>query len=70
MNTTHTMENSRSQTSTKATAANEITRVGVYAIAISSGLIGCWATACLVAGTISSGGPFGLISNFIRAIIG
>jgi hypothetical protein len=70
MNTTHTMENSSSQAQTKATVTNEISKVGIYAIAISSGIIGCWATACLVAGTISSGGPVGLISNFVKAIIG
>jgi hypothetical protein len=64
------MENSSSQAQTKATVTNEISKVGIYAIAISSGIIGCWATACLVAGTISSGGPVGLISNFVKAIIG
>jgi len=70
MNTTHTMEKTRSQTHTKATVTTEISKVGVYAITISSGIIGCWAVACLVAGTISSGGPFGLVSNLVKAIIG
>ena len=77
MNTTHTMGKTRSQSHVKATVTNEIStvineisKVGVYAITISSGIIGCWAVACLVAGTISSGGPFGLISNLVKAIIG
>ena len=72
MNTIHAAEKTRSQSHAKATATvtTEISKVGVYAITISSGIIGCWAVACLVAGTISSGGPFGLISNLVKAIIG
>jgi len=70
MNTTQTMENAKSQSNAIATVNNEISKVGVYAIAITSGVIGCWATVCLVAGTISSGGPVGLITNFVKAIIG
>jgi hypothetical protein len=64
------MEKNRSQAQAKATVTNEISKVGVYAIAISSGIIGCWATACLVAGMISSGGPVGLVSNYVSAVIG
>jgi len=70
MNTTPTMDQSSSQVNVKADAVTEISKVTVYAIGISAGVIGCWATACLVAGTISSGGPFGLISNFVKSFIG
>jgi hypothetical protein len=70
MNTTHTMEQSSSQAKTKANASSEISKVSVTAIAISAGIIGCWATACLFAGTISSGGPLGLVQNLISTIIG
>ncbi|MCK5516779.1 MAG: hypothetical protein KAI39_07890 [Desulfobulbaceae bacterium] len=51
-------------------AGVEVSKVGVYAIAFSAGLIGCWSVACLVAGTINSGGPVGLITNFIKSFIG
>ena len=53
-----------------ASANDEIGRVGMAAIGITSGLIGCWAVACLIAGTISSGGPVGLIANFFSALAG
>ncbi len=48
----------------------ELSKVGVGAIGITSALIGCWATACLIAGMISSGGPVNLVSNFVSAVIG
>ncbi len=70
MNTTPTMEKERSQVKTGTDAVTEVSKVSVYAIAISAGLIGLWATVCLFAGTLSSGGPFGLISNLVKAITG
>lgn len=48
----------------------ELNKVGVHAVTISSAVIGCWAVACLASGIISSGGPSGLVSNFISAFIG
>jgi len=48
----------------------ELSKIGVGAIGITSALIGCWATACLVAGMISSGGPVSLVTNFVSAVIG
>ncbi|HID69929.1 MAG TPA: hypothetical protein EYP35_05570 [Desulfobacterales bacterium] len=48
----------------------ELNKVGVQAVALSSAVIGCWAIACLASGMISSGGPAGLVSNFISALIG
>ena len=64
------MEKDRSQAQTRTDAVTEVSRISVYAIAISAGLIGLWASVCLFAGTLSSGGPFGLVSNFIKAITG
>jgi len=48
----------------------ELNKVGVHAVTISSAIIGCWAVACLASGVISSGGPAGLVSNFVSAFIG
>lgn len=70
MNTPATMEKKRSHAKTRTDAVTEVSKVSVYAIAISAGLIGLWATVCLFAGTLSSGGPFGLISNLVKAITG
>jgi len=72
MKTSPTMgkNKSKAQAQTRTDAVTEVSKVSVYAIAISAGLIGLWATVCLFAGTLSSGGPFGLVSNLIKAIIG
>lgn len=51
-------------------STNEISKVAVSAIGISAGLIGVWAVACVIAGISSSGGPFELVSNLIKAITG
>jgi len=48
----------------------EIGKAGIAAIGISSAIIGCWAVACLIAGTISTGGPAGLVSSFFSALAG
>jgi len=70
MKTTHTMEKTNTQVTTKATTSTELSRTGAAVIGFTAVAIGCWATASLFAGTISSGGPVGLIQNFITAVIG
>ncbi|MEN8198450.1 MAG: hypothetical protein ABFR63_00120 [Thermodesulfobacteriota bacterium] len=70
METTHPIESTQSQTKTKATAANEISRVSAVAISVVALSVGLWATTCLFAGTIASGGPQGLIQQFITAVSG
>jgi len=64
------MEKTDTHGKSRANASAEISKVSVAFIAITAGVIGCWATASLFAGTISSGGPVGLIQNFITAVIG
>lgn len=68
MNTTQTKSNVKTQP--KAVASAEISKVGVSAIGITAGIIGCWAVSCLFSATLSSGGPAGLVSNLFRAITG
>ena len=70
MNPTHSMEQTETQAKSKANASAEISKVSVAFIAITAGVIGCWALASLFAGTVSSGGPLGLIQNLITAIAG
>ena len=70
MKTFHSMDTIKTQAKTQAIASTEISKVSVAFIAITAGVIGCWATASLFAGTISSGGPLGLVQNFITAVIG
>ena len=64
--TTITKENS----TTNENVSMELNKVGVHAVTITSAVIGCWAVACLASGMISSGGPAGLVSNFVSALIG
>ncbi|AGF79552.1 hypothetical protein UWK_03023 [Desulfocapsa sulfexigens DSM 10523] len=60
----------RERSTTNENTALELNKVGVHAVTISSAIIGCWAVACLASGVISSGGPAGLVSNFISAFTG
>jgi hypothetical protein len=66
----HSMETTNTREKSIATASAEISKVSVAFIAITAGVIGCWSMASLFAGTISSGGPVGLIKNLITAVIG
>lgn len=70
MTSSHSMETTETQGKSRPNATTEISKVSVGFIALTAGIIGCWATASLFAGTISSGGPLGLIQNFITAVIG
>lgn len=55
---------------TEANVGTELSKVGVTVITMSAAVIGLWGTACLFAGTISSGGPLGLVSNLMTTITG
>lgn len=70
MNSTHSAEPTKTRAKSLANSTTEISKVSVGFITLTGILIGCWATASLFAGTISSGGPVGLIRNLITAITG
>ena len=70
MNTTQSIKKSQVKDRARADVSVEISKIGVYAIGISAGIIGCWATVCLVAGTVTSGGPIELLNNLMKVIIG
>ena len=70
MKTSHPMEKTHANENALTKVSAELSKVSVAFIAVTAGVIGCWATASLFAGTISSGGPIGLIQNFITALIG
>ena len=53
-----------------ANVGTELNKVGVTVMTMSAAAVGLWGVACLFAGTISSGGPAGLVSNLMTAIIG
>ena len=55
---------------TEANVGTELSKVSVSVMTMSAAVIGLWGTACLFAGTISSGGPLGLINNLMTGITG
>ena len=67
MKTTATVQ---TRSTVKEDTGVELSRVGVSAIGITSAVIGCWAVVSLGAGMVSSGGPAGLVANFVSAFIG
>ena len=60
----------RVRTNEKAAAATEISKTGMYTVAIVSALIGIWGFACFVGGIVASGGPLSLIGNWFKAVGG
>jgi len=60
----------KTATIAEANVGTELNKVGITVVTMSAAAIGVWGTACLFAGTISSGGPMGLVSNLMTAIIG
>ena len=50
-------------------AVDSLSRATMMTMAGVSGLVGLWATACLV-GAIVTNGPLGLVNGFVSAILG
>lgn len=53
----------------KARSINEMHKIGVVGIGAVSLFFGVWAAACMTAGVITSGGPVGLVMEYIKALI-
>lgn len=66
MSRTTAVARERSVAQTHAGSINDKMALGV--IGGASLLIGCWAVVCLVAGTLASGGPGGLVAHLLGAI--
>lgn len=49
---------------------DQLSKVGVAAVGIASCVIGIWAVVCLGAGLVASGGPVGLVLNWLNAVSG
>jgi hypothetical protein len=54
----------------EATQANEMSKVGIGALGVSSGIIGIWGVACMVGGLVEAGGPISLFKSWVGALIG
>lgn len=60
----------RTQTGSVSKVDEQIYKVGIALIGISSLAIGIWATVALVSGMVASGGPGALVADWFRAVIG
>ena len=64
------MDKSRAQSNAATNASTEISKIGITAVGVTAGIIGCWAVASMIAGAVNSGGPIDLIANLFTAITG
>lgn len=60
----------REEARVETSVSSELNKVGSAAFILSATAIGCWAMVALFAGTISSGGPLGLLRMLITTITG
>ncbi len=67
---TATANKTRTQTGSISKVDEQIYKVGIAVVGISSLAIGAWATVALVSGMVASGGPGALVANWFRAVIG
>lgn len=70
MKTQMTAIKTRNAVKTGGKVDEQVYKVGIATIGISSLAIGLWAAASLVGGMVASGGPLNLVANWFRAVIG
>ena len=58
------------QTGENVSATSEISKAGVYTIAIVSAMVGLWGFACFIGGMVASGGPLSFVGNWFKAVAG
>ncbi|MEJ2136863.1 MAG: hypothetical protein P8X86_16660 [Desulfofustis sp.] len=64
------LKKTRTETRTTAKIDEQIYKVGIVLVGISSLALGVWATVALVSGMVASGGPGALVADWFRAVIG
>jgi hypothetical protein len=67
---TATLQRTRTQQRTTGKVDEQIYKVGIVVVGLSSLAIGVWATVALVSGMVASGGPGALVADWFRAVIG
>jgi len=63
-------DKSLAKSTAASNASTEISRIGITALGITAGFIGCWAVASMVAGAVNNGGPIDLVASLFTAITG
>ena len=64
------LKKTRTETRSSAKVDEQVYKVGIVLVGVSSLAIGLWATIALVSGMVASGGPGALIADWFRAVIG
>lgn len=64
------LKKTKTHTRTTAKVDEQIYKVGIVLVGVSSLAIGVWATIALVSGMVASGGPGALVADWFRAVIG
>lgn len=70
MNRTTIRTKAINRATTTVQVDNELSKVGISAMGIASGLIGIWAMACMIGGLASSDGTLGFIGSWFSAVMG
>ena len=70
MKTMTTATRTGSAAQSKVRVDDQLYKVGVGVVGIASCAIGIWAVVSLGAGMIASGGPVGLVLNWLSAVSG
>lgn len=60
----------KAQAGENAATTSEVSKAGIYTVAIASALIGTWGLACFVGALVTSGGPLSLAANWFTAVAG
>ena len=60
----------RDRTKVVEKADEQVMRVGIAALGITSCVIGAWAAVSFISGMISNGGPVSMAANWVKAIAG
>lgn len=68
MKTTTTATRTGSATQSKLRVDDQLYKVGIGVVGIASCAIGIWAIVSFGAGMIASGGPVGLVLNWLSAV--
>lgn len=68
MKTILSAEKPTSTANEQVDVSSEVSKIGIYSIAVAASVIGCWAVVCLIAGMLNSGGPVQLFSHLFTAL--
>lgn len=67
---TTTLTKTRTRARAHTAEKSEISKKALTAMAVPSALAGIWSVACLVSAMVSSGGPLGLVKEWVQAVAG